>query len=161
MSVGPTVSSRTGASDLARAARRLLLARATGPLPTGLVLSGAALLLVSSAIHLHLWEIAYRSVPTLGPLFLVQAFSAILVALALAVLRVTALILAALGLVLGTICGFALVLTVGLFNFKLGFISTEAAVALAAESTDVAVLVLAGALTWSGARRPLRSTSGG
>ena len=84
----------------------------------------AALLVVSSgAIHFYLWDIAYRHVATLGPLFLVQGISAVIVALALVLLRWGVVIVAALGLMVGTLIGFVLVLTTGLFGFKLGFVS--------------------------------------
>jgi hypothetical protein len=142
---------------VAAAVRRLLLAKAERPSAVVLVLLGAVLLLVSSGVHIHLWDIAYRHVPTLGPLFLVQGCSAVVIALSLAVFRIAALVLAALGLVLGTITGFALVLTVGLFNFKLAFISPEAGVALGVESAAVAVLTLASVLIWTGQRSPAGS----
>jgi hypothetical protein len=61
-----------------------------------LYLTDAGLLLASGLIHLHLWDIAYRHVKTLDVLMA------------------------------GTIIGFVLVRTVGLFGFHLTFISTEA-----------------------------------
>jgi hypothetical protein len=124
---------KTGSNWLPRL-RGLLFARAEGVVTNLLLAFGGALLVVSCVVHAHLWYLAYRHVPTLGPLFLVQACSAGVLAVALVVFRRAFLVLAAFGLVAGTIVGFVLVLTVGLFNFKLNFISTEASVALGAES---------------------------
>jgi hypothetical protein len=124
----------------------LLLHRAERASTNALVWVGAALLVVSGAIHLNLWDIAYRHVATLGPLFLLQAISAFVMALALAALRRGYLVVAALGLMIGTIVGFILVLTVGLFGFKLGFVSTEASITLAAECAAVVDLLVAALL---------------
>jgi hypothetical protein len=86
----------------------------------------AVLLAVAGAIHLHLWDTAYRHVKTLGPLFLVQVIAAFLIAIALVATR-QLLIVAAAGLLMaGTIVGFIVVRTHGLFGFKLGFTSGEA-----------------------------------
>ena len=84
-----------------------------------LIVIDAGLLITSGAIHLDLWNIAYRHVSVLGPLFLLQVISAFVIAAGLLVTRHILVVLAALGLVLGTILGFILVLTTGLFNFKL------------------------------------------
>jgi hypothetical protein len=102
----------------------------------------AALLVTSGAIHLDLWNIAYRHVSVLGPLFLLQVIAAFVIAIALLATRHLLVVGAALGLVAGTILGFILVLTVGLFNFKLTFISGEAWTTLVVEI--VAVLTLSG-----------------
>jgi len=118
----------------------LLAARTRGALSVTLVLC-AAPLWVSSGVHFYLYDIAYRYVGTLDWLFLVQASSAAAVGLALVIVHRGAVALAALGLMAGTILGFVLVLTVGLFGFTLTFISGWAIVTLVAES--VAVLVLA------------------
>ena len=40
----------------------------------------AALMVASGVIHLHLWDIAYRHVPTIGPMFIAQGVAAIAIA---------------------------------------------------------------------------------
>ena len=50
-------------------------------------LAGAALLIWSAVIHLHLWVASYRHIPTIGPLFLVQGIAGIVIAVAIVVLR--------------------------------------------------------------------------
>jgi hypothetical protein len=48
----------------------------------------------------------------------------------------------------GTLIGFVLVLTTGLFGFKLGFVSGWATLTVVAECMATVVLVTAGALLW-------------
>ena len=91
----------------------------TQPSVWALCIINAGLLVASGLIHLHLWDIAYRHVKTLGPLFLVQVIAALLVAVALVVTRRLIVVAAAFLLLGGTIVGFLLVRTVGLFGFKL------------------------------------------
>jgi hypothetical protein len=111
-----------------------------------LIVIDAGLLITSGAIHLDLWNIAYRHVNVLGPLFLLQVISAWVIAAGLLVSRHILAVLAGLGLVLGTILGFILVLTIGLFNFKLTFISTEAWATLIVEIVAVVMLTATGLL---------------
>jgi hypothetical protein len=103
--------------------RSALTARGKGPLTWPLVSLAALLVAGSGAIHFYLWDIAYRHVATFGPLFLVQGVSAVVVAAALVALRRGVVMVAAMGLMIGTLVGFTLVLTTGLFGFTLGFVS--------------------------------------
>lgn len=128
--------------------RAVLTARARRPLTQALMVLAALLVVSSGAIHFYLWDIAYRHVATLGPLFLLQGVSAVIVALALVVLRWGVVIVAALGLMIGTLIGFILVITTGLFGFKLGFVSGWATLTLVAESLATVVLVIAAAMLW-------------
>jgi hypothetical protein len=111
-----------------------------------LLIIDAGLLITSGSIHLDLWNIAYRHVNVLGPLFLLQVISAFVIAAGLLVTRHILAVLAALGLVVGTIIGFILVLTIGLFNFKLPFISAEAWITLVAEIVATVTLTATGLL---------------
>jgi hypothetical protein len=105
----------------------------------------AGLLVTSGLIHLHFWNIAYRHVPTLGPLFLVQVIATLLTAIALVATRRLIVVAAAFLLMGGTIVGFILVRTVGLFNFKLGFTSGLAATVLVVE---VIAMVMTAITAW-------------
>jgi len=111
-----------------------------------LLIIDAGLLITSGSIHLDLWNIAYRHVNVLGPLFLLQVISAFVIAAGLLVTRHILAVLAALGLVIGTIIGFILVITIGLFNFKLPFISAEAWITLVAEIVATVTLTATGLL---------------
>jgi hypothetical protein len=102
----------------------------------------AGLLITSGLIHLHFWNIAYRHVPTLGPLFLVQVIATLLTAIALVATRRLIVVAAAFLLMGGTIVGFILVRTVGLFNFKLGFTSGLAATVLVVEAVAMVMTAI-------------------
>jgi hypothetical protein len=116
----------------------------------GLAVVDAGLLIASGAIHLHLWDIAYRSVPTLGPLFLVQACSALVIGLAVLVTRHILAVGAGLALCAGTIVGFILARTVGIFGFHLTFSSGLANVVLVIEILAIIALAITGALLLRG-----------
>src|SRR5215471_6923610 len=84
----------------------------------GLRLAGAGLLATAGAIHLDLYLTGYRSIPTIGWLFLLQAIAAF--GLALAVLATGSRLIAAAGagFALATLGGYLLSIWVGLFGFK-------------------------------------------
>jgi hypothetical protein len=105
------------------------------------VLFAAALMVVSAFVHLHLWDIAYRHVATLGPLFLVQAVAALVGAVVLAVTRLVIVMVGSVLLMLGTVGGFVLADTVGLFGFKLPEVTGWAYLAMGTELVSSAVLV--------------------
>jgi hypothetical protein len=114
----------------------------------------AGLLVASGAIHLHLWDIAYRHVKTLGPLFLVQVAAALVIAVAILFTRHILAVLAGLLLMAGTIVGFILARTVGIFGFKLPFSSGLANTVLIVEIVAVIMLAVTGALLWGSRDRP-------
>lgn len=106
----------------------------------------AGLLITSGAIHLHLWDIAYRHVATLGPLFLVQGIVAIVLALAILFTRHILLVAAGVALCVGTIAGFITADTVGVFGFKLPYITGEAWTVLVVEIVAIIALAATGAM---------------
>jgi hypothetical protein len=107
-----------------------------------LYLADAGLLIASGLIHLHLWDIAYRHVKTLDQLFLVQVAAALVLALALLVTRHVLVALASLLLMAGTIVGFLLARSVGIFGFKLTFTSGLANTVLVIEIAAVILLAI-------------------
>jgi hypothetical protein len=124
-----------------------------GQLPVlALCIVDAGLLITSGLIHLHFWNIAYRHVPTLGPLFLVQVIATLLIAVALVATRRLIVVAAAFLLMGGTIVGFILVRTVGLFNFKLGFTSGLAATVLVVEAVAMVTTAITAWVITRGAR---------
>jgi len=80
--------------------------------------AGAGLLAAAGAIHLDLYLTGYRSIPTIGWLFLAQVIAAF--ALAIAVLLITSPLaaLAGAGFAASTLGGYLLSLWVGLFGFR-------------------------------------------
>jgi hypothetical protein len=90
------------------------------PVIVGLRAVGALLLVAAGAIHLYLWSTGYDSIAWIGPLFLVNAIAAGV--LALAVLAAPRRLLfwpagAGALLQIGTLGGLFLSSTVGLFGF--------------------------------------------
>jgi len=111
-----------------------------------LYLCDAGLLVASGLIHLHLWDIAYRHVKTLDVLFLVQVAACLLLALALLALRRVLVVAAAWLLMAGTIVGFVLARTVGIFGFKLTFSTGLANTVLIIEAAGLVLLAVTGLL---------------
>jgi predicted lipoprotein with Yx(FWY)xxD motif len=81
-------------------------------------LAGAGLLAATGAMHLDLYLTGYRSIPTIGPLFLLQVITAF--GLAAAVLASGSRLIAAAGagFALATLGGYLLSVWIGLFGFK-------------------------------------------
>ena len=109
-----------------------------------LFLADAGLLVASGLIHLHLWDIAYRHVKTLDVLFLVQTVACLLFALLLLVTRHLLVVVAAWLLMAGTIVGFILARTVGIFGFKLTFSTGLANTVLIVEAAALVMLAITG-----------------
>jgi predicted lipoprotein with Yx(FWY)xxD motif len=84
----------------------------------GLRVAGAGLLAATGGIHLDLYLTGYRSIPTIGWMFLLQVITAF--GLAAAVLATGSRLLAAAGagFALATLGGYLLSIWVGLFGFK-------------------------------------------
>jgi len=84
----------------------------------GLRVAGAGLLAATGAIHLDLYLTGYRSIPTIGWMFLLQVITAF--GLAAAVLATGSRLLAAAGagFALATLGGYLLSVWAGLFGFK-------------------------------------------
>jgi hypothetical protein len=81
---------------------------------------GAALLGTMAGIHLHLYNLGFRSVPKIGPSFMLNAVLGAVFAVALLVTPRRWLALASLagaGLLAGTLAALVISLTVGLFDF--------------------------------------------
>lgn len=106
-----------------------------------LIVCDAGLLVASGLVHLHLWDISYRHVKVLDVLFLVQTGAALVAAVLLLSTRSLLVALGSVVLMAGTIAGFVLARTVGIFGFHLTFSSGLAYAALIIEA--IAVLLLA------------------
>jgi len=118
----------------------------------GLCVIQAGLLVTSGLIHLHLEQTAYRHVKTIGPLFIVQFVSCLVLAAAVLVTRHTLALVASVLLAAGTIVGFVLARTVGIFNFKLPYSTTLANQVLVVEIAAIVVGVMAAWVTWRASR---------
>ena len=134
-------------------------------------LAGAGLLIASAAIHLDLYLTGYRSIPTIGSLFLLQVIVGFALALAILAIPLTPLArtwepivaAAAAGFAIATLGGYLLSVWVGLFGFR-EVRTTAGAVAGVLEVAAFAVLALLAVLTAGdvlGAERPAPRTGQG
>ncbi len=107
---------------------------------------GAVLLACSSAIHLHLWSDGYRSIPTIGPLFLVQGIVGIALAVGVVVLRRPCALAVGALFALGTMGGLLLSVNVGLFGFRDSLRAPWAVESLVLEAAAAGALAVAAAM---------------
>jgi hypothetical protein len=120
--------------------------RSAGFLASLVLIAGAALILVSAIIHLHLWAAGYRNFRTIGPLFLVQGVAGIVTAVAVAsIRRVFIAVLAAL-FAGGTLAGLLVSVHVGLFGHRERMSAPWATTSLIIEAAAAGVLLIGGAL---------------
>ena len=80
-------------------------------------IAGAVLLVASGAIHLDLYLTGYRTIPTIGWLFLLQVIAAFALAIAIVVTGSWLAAAAGAGFALSILGGYLLSLRVGLFGF--------------------------------------------
>ncbi len=121
-------------------------------------IAGAALLIASGSIHLDLYLTGYRSIPTIGPLFLLQVIAAFALAVAIPVTRHWLAAAAGAGFAISTLGGYLLSLKVGLF----GFTEVRTTAGIVAGIIDVAafaVLAVAVAIALGLDRRALQATA--
>ena len=109
-------------------------------------IAGAALLIASGAIHLDLYLTGYNSIPTIGPLFLLQIISAFLLAVAIPLTGLRLAYAAGAAFALGILGGYLLSLKVGLF----GFTEVRTTAGIVAAIIDVAAFAVLGAGAVSG-----------
>jgi predicted lipoprotein with Yx(FWY)xxD motif len=81
-------------------------------------LAGAMLLAVSAGIHLDLYLTGYRTIPTIGWLFLVQFIAGFTLAAAVLVTHSRFAVAASAALALSTLSAYLLAVWIGLFGFK-------------------------------------------
>jgi hypothetical protein len=120
------------------------------------VVAGAALLVVSAIIHLHLWASGYRNIRTIGPLFLVQGVLGIILGVSVALIR--RVFIAVLGALfaLGTLGGLLWSVHFGLFNYRENMAAPWATSSLVIEAVAAGVLLLGGALVLHRERATIR-----
>jgi predicted lipoprotein with Yx(FWY)xxD motif len=84
----------------------------------GLRVAGSGLLIATAAIHLDLYLTGYRSIPTVGWLFLLQVITAFGLGAAVLVLGGRLAAAAGAGFALSTLGGYLLSIWIGLFGFR-------------------------------------------
>jgi hypothetical protein len=126
---------------------------------TVILAMAAALLVVSAALHLDLWSSGYRAIPTIGPLFLAQGIATPAIALMLVATRWLVAILVALAAMVGTLGGFILASTVGLFGFHDGFAAPFASTTFVTEVAAVLLLLVGGMMVVRNAASATKTVS--
>src|SRR5215469_6653538 len=79
---------------------------------------GAGLLIATAAIHLDLYLTGYRTIPTIGPLFLFQVIAAFALGGLILVTRSRLVAALGAGFALSTLGGYLLTVQFGLFGFR-------------------------------------------
>ena len=110
------------------------------------MITGGGLIAWSAGIHLKLWGSGYRSIETIGTLFLLQAIVGFVLAVLVVTLRRLVPALLAIGFLTSTICGLVISAEVGLFGFKDSFSAPNAGQSLLVEGAGIAVLIVASIL---------------
>jgi predicted lipoprotein with Yx(FWY)xxD motif len=121
-------------------------------------IAGAALLVASGAIHLDLYLTGYRSIPTIGWLFLLQVITAFVLAIAILVTRNWLVAAAGAGFAISVLGGYLLSLKVGLFGFT-EVRTTAGIVAAIIDVATFAVLATAVILALNLGRQALAATA--
>ncbi len=147
---GPPIREERPSHD--RGVRRTLRYAFIGPsgsvarrtaITLGLV-SGAALLASSGVIHLQLWAKGYRTIPTIGPLLLLQGIAGVLLAVVLLLWRRLLVVVAGAGFMVATVGGLLVSVKFGLFGFMDTFAAPYAGLSAVLESAGAVVLGLVG-----------------
>src|SRR4051812_21142316 len=116
-----------------------------------------AAVLVAATVHFDLWTQGFRTVPTIGPLFLLDAIGGLVLAVVAVAWRHWLPVLAIIGFGASTVGAFYLSVTVGLFGMKEVLSGTPQ---LVCEIAELAAVVLGVLLLLVRGRRPDRVRSG-
>ncbi len=121
--------------------------------------AGGALLLWSAYVHFHLWgeTDGYRSIPTIGPLFLLQSIAGLVIGLGIIAVRRVWAAVVGVGFALATIGGFLVSVVHGLFGFKESWLAPFAKEAFVVEVIAAALLVAAAVLCLAQSVPPART----
>jgi hypothetical protein len=112
-----------------------------------LIWGGSVLLAVSAVVHFHLWDSeGYRNIPTIGPLFLLQAIAGFVLAVATAIFRKLALVAASAFFAVSSIGGLLISIWWGLFGWQESFTAPYVGVALWVEGAAAVLLGAAAVL---------------
>ena len=138
---------------------------APGWLQIILRVAGAGLLIATAAIHLDLYLTGYRTIPTIGWLFLLQVIAAFALGLAVLVIPGRLVIASRLaaaagaGFALATLGGYLLTVWIGLFGFK--EVRTTAGIVAGVVEVAAFVVLAALALAPASQARPAEALTAG
>jgi hypothetical protein len=110
------------------------------------VLAGAALIVTTASIHLHLWLNGYRHVPRLGPLFLAQAITGLAAGPFIAVTRYLLVVAGGAIYMVASAVGLILSATIGFVGIHDGLGVPWATTSLAVELAGFVLFIAASAI---------------
>jgi hypothetical protein len=119
---------------------------------TLVIAAGVVCVLGSGVIHLYLWgkQYGYRSIPTIGPLFLLQGIVSILIGLVTIITRRLVMVVVAAGLLITSFISLIIAVEWGLFGFQDSWYAPYARTTLQEEIAGAVLLLAAAvALAWS------------
>jgi hypothetical protein len=145
--VEPTAAGEPAAEHRGGVLSALSAGGARDGLIANLVLVAAAgTVAVSAGVHLHLWNLGYRQLPTIGSLFLFQAIAGFILSATLILTRRVWAAVLSFGFVAATIGGFLMAVYVGLFNFRDSWSAPFAGMAFAYEIASLVLLAVGSTL---------------
>lgn len=110
------------------------------------IVFGAVMVATSAVIHLHLWTIGYKHVHLIGPAFLFQAVSGLLLAIVMLGYRRLITVLAGLAFCAGSVVALVLSATVGFLGLHDGLGVPWAGWSLTCELAGAVVLCVCGGM---------------
>lgn len=136
----------TTISDTTKAPKTVVTRTMNAKVATNLLIwVGSGLVFVSATFHFHLWDSdGYNEIPTIGPLFLMQAIVGWLLAVTTSAVRHWALVLLEAGFALATVGGLLISVNVGLFGFQDSMSAPFAWLTLGLELGATVILGVAG-----------------
>jgi hypothetical protein len=138
-----TATAATGRPQLLEFALRPVPPTASRGVRTATVVGivfGAAMVVASALIHLHLWRIGYRNIHYIGPAFIFQAISGFVLAAALLGFRRLIVVAGGVAFCAGSVVALLLSATVGFLGLHDGLDVPWANWSLASESAGTVVL---------------------
>jgi hypothetical protein len=108
-----------------------------GATMTAAFIAGGILINWLSCIHFHLWDIGYRHIATIGPLFLLQSIAGLLIGLLVIATRRVYTAVVGIGFALATMVGFLISVEHGLFGFKQSWAAPFAGLAFTVEIVTI------------------------
>jgi hypothetical protein len=121
--------------------------------------AGSGCIAGSALIHLHLWALGYRHVPTIGALFAAQGIAGLVLTVALIAYPGVLTATAGAGYLIASIAALVLSATRGLFGFHDQLDAPWAHTSLTVESAGIVVLVLGVALALQPVQPPSQTTN--
>lgn len=121
------------------------------------LLAGGVLVVSSGLIHLRLWQMAYRHIPTIGPLFVIQGLAGVAIGAAIIGFRRLHKAVIGAGYMAASLAGLLVSISGGLFNFHESLAAPYATLSLNIEIVGLVLLLGVAGILALGRRSPRRA----